>query len=345
MKHTGLEVHIGDVVGLLSAPSSFVSSASPLGDVVGGYASPPENTVGSPSVRDVASPGSPHGSPAENVAVRPGPPECIPRGGSPPACIAAPPGPPPGSPAGVCAACSAAPPGPPYGSPAGASVAEPGMLSVAPIRHAPTPPHIFFDPEPVDNGVALGDDLGPLHLAKMLAVEGGLAVGELEPGVWPCPPMSISVTGAYPASSTSAPVVQIMAGGLGPSYGPAAASTSTDASVDSDDSSPRSVDSDDCSRRSRRRHRRAARERESLAGHPATFSSSSCTPRGGGWSTDDPPTESDNVDAPVQVTDRKIGSTLTSRPPPTWSSLPAWQRSPWGGRSQVSGLALRCRSP
>jgi hypothetical protein len=37
---------------------------------------------------------------------------------------------------------------------------------------------------------------------------------------------------------------------------------------------------------------------------------------GGGWSTDDPPTESDNVDAPVQVDNWNIGPTLSFGPSP-----------------------------
>jgi hypothetical protein len=127
------------------------ASASPLGDVSVGLASPSGTTVGPPPVRDIASPGSPYGSPAGDVTDRAGPPEWISRGCSPPICIAAPPGSPHGSPAGVCAAwpcspaCYAAPPGSPPGSPAGASV----------------DPRVFFGPDPFNSGVKSVDAFGP----------------------------------------------------------------------------------------------------------------------------------------------------------------------------------------
>ena len=60
MKHTGLVVHIGDVVSLLSDYAGLQALAvAPCraGDAVVGIASPPEITLGSPSVRDVASSG------------------------------------------------------------------------------------------------------------------------------------------------------------------------------------------------------------------------------------------------------------------------------------------------
>jgi hypothetical protein len=114
-----------------------------------------------------------------------------------------------------------------------------GMSSVASTCLAPTPLHSYFDPEPVDDEVAMGGALGPSHLLLLERphVEGSLEVGGLKPGVWPCPPTSRFATGDSPASSTSAPVIPIVAGGLSSSHGLAAASTSSGASVESNDSS------------------------------------------------------------------------------------------------------------
>ena len=198
------------------------TSASPLGDDAAGLASPSGITVGSPSVRNRTSPGSPHGSPAGDVAIRSGTPEWFSRGCSPPACIDVPPGPPHGSPVDVCAAwpcppaCSTDPPGSPIGSLADDD---------------------FFGPDPLDNGVASVVILGPSHLSQMLERyidEGALAVGGSAPAVWPYLPASFYESRTYPASPSSASVIQDVAGGLGPSHGPTATPTSPADSVASE---------------------------------------------------------------------------------------------------------------
>jgi len=172
-----------------------------------------------------------------------------------------------------------------------------------------------------------------------------LAVGGSEPGAWPYLSASYFVDRTYPAPPTPAFVAPAVVGGLAPPHGPASTpsysadsivsvasvapdvvdGSGSDDPVDSGYSSPdASTDSEDSSPRSRRRQRRAAASRDFLADHSCAFSSSSCKSHQGGWSTDDPPTASTDdpptksgiEDAPVQVTDRNLGPTLTFGPPP-----------------------------
>ena len=237
MKHTGLVVHIGDVVGLLTEyvlrrfPPALVklssaASASLLGDVAVGRAFPSGPSLGSPSVGHIVPLGLPHGSPACDVAARTGLPVRTPRTSSPSACSAALPGLPNGSPAGVSAArpaspaCSAAPPGLPRGSPAGAPAAWPGSPYCAPVGLAPAAPRSVFGPGPVVGGAGGGSPVGvsaawPVSPACSAAPPGlpqGSPAGA--PAAWPGLPYCAPV-GLGPAAPRSIFGLGPVVGGAG----------------------------------------------------------------------------------------------------------------------------------
>ena len=217
MKHTGLVVHIGDVVGLLSdyaglqalavAPCRDHASASPLGDETCSAAAP-----GLPSLQGVRSRAAWLSSlVVEELAVPPGLPHGSPAGGS-----AAWP---------VSPARSATSPGLPNGSPARAPAAWLDSSSCAPATS-----RSIFSAGPV---VLAADTPGP--------------------AAWPRLPESFFAPRDYPISSVALPPmsasgIPVDFGGLGSSpVSPALSASSVD-SVDMVGSSPRS-------RRRRRRAR------------------------------------------------------------------------------------------